>query len=240
MRVFACLVVFALSAPPAAGAQAVRRCVTAGGQSVFTDLPCESLGATPRTGDGGAPAGATLAPGFAIRGCARTLRQLLEGVRGALGARDVNRLANYYHWPGTGPGAARYLMDELERIAARPTVGLGYPDEERPVPAAPGHGNGDSPGPGAPASPTTGPPAPVPSPMSDPFTPVPAATPLAAAAADPTSGPPGAPLADAAPVRAPPARLRVEQAPGASAADASLPVTEFLVVRHADCWWITL
>lgn len=193
MRAFACLVVFALSAPPVAEAQAVRRCVTADGQSVFTDLPCESLDATPRTGDGGAPTGAVLAPGFAIRGCARTPRQLLEGVRGALGARDVNRLANYYHWPGTGPGAARYLMDELERVAARPTVWLGYPDREAPDPDA---------------------------------------TP-----ADPGAGPPGTLPTGAAPRPTPPTRLRVEQA---ADADAGPMVTEFLVLRHADCWWITL
>lgn len=200
MRVFAPLLALALAAPPPVQAQAVRRCVDASGQSVFTDRPCESLGAAPR----GASAGATPAPGFAIRGCARTPRQLLEGVRGALEARDANRLANYYHWPGTGPGAARYLMDELERIASRPTVGLGYPDQQMSAPAA-----ADA-----------------------------AATPTPALPADPPAGPPGAASGGATPLRTPPARLRVEQAAGI--ADATLPVTEFLVVRHADCWWISL
>lgn len=120
------LLLASLSAAPEAAAQ-VRRCVDARGNAVYTDRACAAVDATPSE----APvshAGA-YASGFARRGCARNPDQLLDGVRGALEARDVNRLANYYHWTGTGTGAAKSLMDSLEAIAARPLVNaeLVYP-----------------------------------------------------------------------------------------------------------------
>ncbi|MFY2763576.1 DUF4124 domain-containing protein [Arenimonas sp. MALMAid1274] len=116
----------ALATPTGSAAQ-VRRCVDAQGNTVYTDRACAAMDATPKE----APvshAGA-YSSGFAARGCARSPGQLLDGVRGALEARDVNRLANYYHWTGTGSGTARSLMDSLEAIAARPLVNaqLVYP-----------------------------------------------------------------------------------------------------------------
>ncbi|WP_374474019.1 DUF4124 domain-containing protein [Arenimonas sp.] len=166
---------------PAAQAQAVHRCVDPQGRSVFSDQPCASQQARPReapkppaaSAQGFASGTGTTAPG-----CARTPEALLEGVRGALEARDVNRLATHYHWAGTGARAGRYLMDELEAIAARPlaTAELAWdtpPDE-------------------------------------------------AAAGAPP----------------APPSRLRIEQF-GASGAAGAVR-TEFMLRRHAGCWWIEL
>ena len=118
------LLLAALLAPAApASAQAVNRCVDAQGRSVFSDQPCASQQARPReapkppvaSAQGFASGTGTTAPG-----CARTPEALLDGVRGALEARDVNRLATHYHWAGTGARAGRYLMDELEAISARP------------------------------------------------------------------------------------------------------------------------
>lgn len=118
------LLLVSMLAPAApASAQAVHRCVDAQGRSVFSDQPCASQQARPR--EAPKPPAAT-ARGFAsgtgttAPGCARTPEALLDGVRGALEARDVNRLATHYHWAGTGARAGRYLMDELEAIAARP------------------------------------------------------------------------------------------------------------------------
>ncbi|MCX7032488.1 MAG: DUF4124 domain-containing protein [Arenimonas sp.] len=113
----------ALALPAPAAAQ-VRRCVDAQGNSVFTDRSCASVDAAPRETPAPAPEAGTYTPGFARRGCARTPDQLLAGVRGALEAHDVNRLANFYHWPGTGNGAAKGLMDALEAVAARPLVAV--------------------------------------------------------------------------------------------------------------------
>lgn len=113
----------ALALPAPAAAQ-VRRCVDAQGNSVFTDRSCASVDAAPRETPAPAPQAGAYTPGFARRGCARTPDQLLAGVRGALEAHDVNRLANFYHWPGTGNGAAKSLMDALEAVAARPLVAV--------------------------------------------------------------------------------------------------------------------
>jgi hypothetical protein len=126
----------ALALPAPAAAQ-VRRCVDAQGNSVFTDRSCASVDAAPRETPAPAPEAGAYTPGFARRGCARTPDQLLAGVRGALEARDVNRLANFYHWPGTGSGAAKGLMDALEAVAARPLVAVSL---NRPAPAQPDNG----------------------------------------------------------------------------------------------------
>lgn len=135
----ACLLVLAWTPPPAA-AQEVRRCVDARGVAVYTDRPCNTVDALPREAPPDPAAGTSIEEGFAVRGCARKPEQLLEGVRGALEARDVNRLANWYHWTGTGSGAARYLMDDLEAIAERPlvTVELIYPEPTAEPGAEPG------------------------------------------------------------------------------------------------------
>lgn len=136
------LLLVSMLAPAApASAQAVHRCVDAQGRSVFSDQPCASQQARPRqaptppaaTAQGFASGTGTTAPG-----CARTPEALLDGVRGALEARDVNRLATHYHWAGTGARAGRYLMDELEAIAARPLASAELVWETPPAEASPG------------------------------------------------------------------------------------------------------
>lgn len=123
-----CACMLALIAWAAPAAAQVRRCVDAQGNSVFTDRACSTMQATPKAPPV-AHSGA-YARGFARRGCARSPEALMAGVRGALEVKDVNRLATFYHWSGVGSGAAKYLMDQLEGIAARPlvAVALVYPE----------------------------------------------------------------------------------------------------------------
>lgn len=115
-----------------AAAQGIRRCVDAQGMSVFTDRPCSEMNAVPMqappAGEGNLASG--LRGGFSQRGCARSPEDLLDRVRSAVEARDVNRLAGHYHWSGTGSGSGRRLMDALERIAGRPLLSaeLLYPE----------------------------------------------------------------------------------------------------------------
>lgn len=112
----------------------VRRCVDAQGNSVFTDRACSSMDAVPR-GAPATPGGAHHSGGFGRQGCAAGPRQLLDEVRGALESRDVNQLATHYHWTGTGSGAARSLMGQLEAIAKRPLVAIDlvFPAASEPI-----------------------------------------------------------------------------------------------------------
>ena len=124
---FACLLAWASPAE----AQGIRRCVAADGTSVFTDRPCSAMDSVPAQAPPSAQGnlGSGQGSGFAQAGCARSPDQLLDRVRTALEARDVNRLASHYHWTGTGSGSGRRLMDELEAIAGQVLVSveLVYP-----------------------------------------------------------------------------------------------------------------
>lgn len=124
---------FALALPAPAASQGVKRCTDAQGNTVFTDRSCASVDAVPKGVP--APAPGAYAEGFAPRGCARTAEALLQGVRTALEARDVNRLASFYHWPGTS--SARGVMDALEEIANRPLVAVELAYPARPAPFEP-------------------------------------------------------------------------------------------------------
>ena len=140
LLILTCLIASAWAAAPAQAE--VRRCVDARGVAVYTDRPCETMQAAPREAPPDPSAGANITTGFAVRGCARRPETLLNGVRSALEARDVNRLANWYHWTGTGSGTAKSLMDELEAIANRPLVSaeLVYPETRYGFPSETGVG----------------------------------------------------------------------------------------------------
>lgn len=131
------LFLLAWSAP--AAAQGIRRCVDAQGQSIFTDRPCSEMNAVPMqappASEGNLAEG--LRGGFSQRGCARRPEELLERVRGALEARDVNRLASHYHWTGTGSGSGKRLMDQLEAIAGRVLVSAELVYADPPPEASP-------------------------------------------------------------------------------------------------------
>lgn len=128
-RLATAVLVLAVVPSPVPASDGVKRCVAPDGQTIFTDRPCGAFGARPMgareaLARSGAPAtmgedGAV--GGFSIRGCARTPEALRQGVHDALMARDVNRLANFYHWSGTGASAATALMDRLEELTAAPT-----------------------------------------------------------------------------------------------------------------------
>lgn len=224
----------ALAVPTGVYAQTVNRCVGPDGRNVYSDQPCHSEGAVARQGtfrslDGAAPlapirpaaAGAhgfTSGTGTVGPGCARSIDSLLLGVRGALESGDVNRLATHYHWTGTSARAGRYLMDELEEIARRPLVAIHFVYPESP-PAPPGAFDY---GPSGTLAPT--------------------ATREPATAPQQTDYPMGSTDgsgASAAPSRQTrPRALRIEQA--SSASDPGSASTDFLLRRHAGCWWIEL
>lgn len=106
--------------PQAAQAE-VRRCVTASGQTIFTDRKCEEVDAVerlPRTGD---PSGAALQR---AGGCARTLQDLVFEMTHAIDRRDANRLAGVYHWPGTSVGTGYQIWTRLDAIVNRPLVDI--------------------------------------------------------------------------------------------------------------------
>lgn len=245
-----CLLVAAGTVAPVR-ADTVRRCVDAQGNAVYTDRSCEAVQAVPRQAPPDAAAGAHFIGGFAVRGCARRPETLRDGVRGALEARDVNRLANWYHWTGTGTGAARHLMDELEAIANRPLVAIellypgAVPVGDAAALSAPPTGPGDPAG--------TGPSLPGPSVPHQAFAARPDPTRPGAATSVPRLPSPAAagPAGDAGGAALPgaiapspsdpgpaPDRLRVQQMRGK--ADIAATSTDFQLVRNAGCWWIEL
>lgn len=201
----------------AASAQGIRRCVDAQGMSIFTDRPCSEMNAAPMEAPPSAQGNLATgySGGFSQRGCARRPEELLDRVRSALEARDVNRLASQYHWTGTGSGSGKRLMDSLERIASQPLVSaeLVYPE-----PAfQPDYRDGA---------------------IEDPRQ-------AAASLPDPNSTPadfdPSAidsPALPPEPAAAPPRHLRVLQMRTDQAEQATS--TTFQLRRNAGCWWIEL
>lgn len=109
---------------PAIGqaADGLNRCVGNDGIAIYTDRPCSGVQAAPENSPpAGDPGGAHFA-----RNCARTREDLLEDLRGALEAGDVNRLASFYHWPGQSSSSAEHLMDRLEELSKRPLVSVDW------------------------------------------------------------------------------------------------------------------
>ncbi|HET9048756.1 MAG TPA: hypothetical protein VFN29_07350 [Chiayiivirga sp.] len=122
----------------------VRRCIGSDGGVIFTDQPCERLGAkdsiTPD--DFADPSGASKHPALSTsessqlntgpvnQDCARTPEALVEALKAPLKQRDINALAGFYHWPGMGTGSARAVMDRLETLLAHADgrLELVYPE----------------------------------------------------------------------------------------------------------------
>ncbi|TDK27351.1 hypothetical protein E2F46_03940 [Luteimonas aestuarii] len=96
----------------------VQRCETADGRTVFTDRACEDVGAVSRLQRGTDEGQASPHR----RGCNRTLQDLTFELTMAIDARDANRLAAVYHWPGIGHRDGYAIMDRLDAIAQRPLV----------------------------------------------------------------------------------------------------------------------
>jgi len=107
--------------PVAAQAQqAPNRCTGPGGNTIYTDRACASIGATDRL-----PRGAA---GQAYRqrrgGCARTVQELIYEITAAVDARDVNRLGAVYHWVGMSATSGDRVLDRLQTIVDRPLVDI--------------------------------------------------------------------------------------------------------------------
>lgn len=133
MQAAAVLLSFLLLAawPGAADAQ-VRRCSTAAGGTIYTDKPCREVGAVERVQPDANAGASTLHRSR----CHRTLQELTFELAMAIDARDPNRLAALYHWPGTGTRSGYALMERLDAIARRPLVDVRplYPAEHPPAP----------------------------------------------------------------------------------------------------------
>ncbi len=108
-------------APLPAHASGLHRCVDANGGPIFSDQPCEDLGAKVRSE--AAPASGAASTGrLHVRSCARTPDGLLRGLKIALATGDVNQLSAFYHWPGIGSAEADEILKRMQEIVARPLV----------------------------------------------------------------------------------------------------------------------
>lgn len=192
----------------------IHRCVNAQGEAIFTDRSCEEMQAIDRpspnavVGSGGNVA--------AARSCALSRDDLLYGVRGALEAQDVNRLAAYYLWTGIGTREAYALMDRLSRFSEQPLMDVQLVTEDRAEPRA-----DDAPH--------------LPGPVTDPAT-------LTVAPEEPSSAEQSLaqefPALPTPPPRrsAGPRLMRIDQT--RTQDDAGAVITYFRIVPSAGCWWI--
>ncbi|TIE18153.1 DUF4124 domain-containing protein [Stenotrophomonas maltophilia] len=123
-RLFFLLMLLPLwSATSAAHAQSMRlnRCTDAQGQSVYTDRPCDSLGARSRLPPP-APAGNTMPRDTLGARCPRRLSELVEALRTGIVSNDVNRLSSLYLWSAVSDAGAQRILGQLESLARRPLV----------------------------------------------------------------------------------------------------------------------
>lgn len=191
----------------------IHRCVNAQGEAIFTDRNCDEMQAIERpspnavVGSGGNVASA--------RSCALSRDDLLYGVRAALEAQDVNKLAAYYLWTGIGTREAYALMDRLSRFSEQPLMDVQLVSQDRAEPRADEA-------------------SPLPGPLTDPAS-------LPATEEGPNSAEQS--LAQEFPaLPAPPRRsagprlMRVDQTRAQD--DAGSVITYFRIVPSAGCWWI--
>ena len=134
-RVSSLLLVLSLcSAPALAPAQPTRlnRCTDAQGQSVYTDRPCDSVGARSRLPPP-APAGNTLQRDTLGARCPRRLSELVQALRTGIATNDVNRLSSLYLWGAVSDAGAQRILGQLESLARRPLVDVVpvYPRQDQ-------------------------------------------------------------------------------------------------------------
>jgi hypothetical protein len=118
---------------PSSAAAEVRRCAVPGGNVVYTDRSCRSLGAVELPPE--APTQVEANRLYHGR-CAATLPDLLYEVTSAIDSHDVNRLAAAYHWPGMSGRAANATLDRLDAIASRQLLDLRVVTADVPVQGA--------------------------------------------------------------------------------------------------------
>ncbi len=116
-----------------AHAQSTRlnRCTDAQGQSVYTDRPCDSVGARSRVPPP-APSGNILQRDTLGARCPRRLSELVDALRNGIVSNDVNRLSSLYLWGAVSDAGAQRILGQLESLVRRPLVDV--------VPVYPGQG----------------------------------------------------------------------------------------------------
>ncbi|MCI1130577.1 DUF4124 domain-containing protein [Stenotrophomonas maltophilia] len=122
-----------LSSDVHAQATRLNRCTDAQGQSVYTDRPCDSLGAQSRLPPP-APAGNTLQRDTLGARCPRRLSELVDALRTGILSNDVNRLSSLYLWGAVSDAGAQRILGQLESLARRPLVDVVpvYPSQALP------------------------------------------------------------------------------------------------------------
>lgn len=123
---------------PVANAQSPRlnRCTDAQGQSVYTDRPCDSVGARSRLPPPApAPAGNTAPRDTLGARCPRRLSELVDALRNGILSNDVNRLSSLYLWGAVSDAGAQRILGQLESLARRPLVDVVpvYPRHDQDV-----------------------------------------------------------------------------------------------------------
>ena len=100
--------------------QPLNRCAGPGGNTIYTDRPCEAIGVSERLPR------AAIAGGYGLRrgGCARNLQDLVYEITAAIDNRDVNRLGAVYHWVGQNPESGDRILGQLQAIVDRPLVDI--------------------------------------------------------------------------------------------------------------------
>ncbi|WP_313415329.1 DUF4124 domain-containing protein [Stenotrophomonas sp.] len=145
---FLLLLLSLCSASSIVHAQSTRlnRCTDAQGQSVYTDRPCDSVGARSRLPPP-TPTGSTLPRDTLGARCPRRLSELVEALRTGIVSNDVNRLSSLYLWGAVSDAGAQRILGQLESLARRPLVdvvpvypsqGLASSQEEGQGPASQG------------------------------------------------------------------------------------------------------
>ena len=132
---------------------AIQRCAAADGTVVYTDRACSTLGAkpVPMSGElltriarersrevgveavslGAAPSiEGTAGRRSPLAGCAKSPTQLAMDLQGSLALRDVNRLAESYHWVGQSHANAQPLLARLERMSRQPLQDIAFFDAQ--------------------------------------------------------------------------------------------------------------
>lgn len=110
----------------------LNRCTDAQGQSVYTDRPCDSVGAQSRLPPP-APTGSTLPRDTLGARCPRRLSELVDALRTGILSNDVNRLSSLYLWGAVSDAGAQRILGQLESLARRPLVDVVpvYPSQEQ-------------------------------------------------------------------------------------------------------------
>jgi hypothetical protein len=100
--------------------QALNRCNGPGGNTIYTDRPCDTIGATERLPR------AAISGGYGLRrgSCARNLQDLVYEITAAIDNRDVNRLGAVYHWVGQSAESGDRILDQLQAIVDRPLADI--------------------------------------------------------------------------------------------------------------------